>query len=86
MVDYIITDHAYFEMQRRGISKKIIQSILENPDQIVEVREGRNVHQSKVQHDDSDKMYLIRVFIDIDRKPPEVVTVYRTSKIEKYWK
>ena len=85
MVDYIITDHAYFEMQRRGISKKIIQSILANPDQKVEIRQGRSVYQSKVQSDASNKMYLIRVFIDIDCKPPQVVTAYRTSKIEKYW-
>ena len=85
MADYNITDHAYFEMQRRGISKKIIQSILTNPDQIVEIRQGRSVYQSKVQFDASNKMYLIRVFIDIDREPPEVVTAYRTSKIEKCW-
>jgi len=85
MADYNITDHAYFEMQRRGISKEIIQSILTNPDQIVEIRQGRSVYQSKVQFDASNKMYLIRVFIDIDREPPEVVTAYRTSKIEKCW-
>jgi hypothetical protein len=30
--------------------------------------------------------YLLRVFVDIDRQPPDVVTVYRTSKITKYWK
>ncbi|GAG48402.1 unnamed protein product, partial [marine sediment metagenome] len=29
--------------------------------------------------------YLIRVFVDGDRKPAEVVTAYRTSKIDKYW-
>ncbi len=29
---------------------------------------------------------LIRVVLDIDREPSEVVTVYRTSKIEKYWR
>ena len=28
--------------------------------------------------------YLLRVFVDVDRSPPEVVTVYRTSKMEKY--
>jgi len=28
--------------------------------------------------------YLMRVFVDIDRDPAEVVTVYRTSKIGKY--
>jgi len=30
--------------------------------------------------------YLLRVFVDVDRVPPEVVTVYRTSKLPKYWR
>jgi len=29
---------------------------------------------------------LVRVFVDIARVPPEVVTAYQTSKIEKYWR
>ena len=32
-----------------------------------------------------EKQYLVRVFVDLDRHPAEVVTAYRTSKIEKYW-
>jgi hypothetical protein len=24
--------------------------------------------------------------VDIDRQPPEVVTVYRSSKVQKYWR
>ncbi|NOT28998.1 MAG: hypothetical protein HOP15_00960 [Planctomycetes bacterium] len=31
-------------------------------------------------------VYLVRLVLDIDRAPPEIVTVYRTSKLEKYWK
>jgi hypothetical protein len=27
-----------------------------------------------------------RVFVDVDRSPAEVVTVYRTSRIAKYWR
>ena len=30
--------------------------------------------------------YLLRVFVDLDRDPPEVVTAYRTSKVDKYWR
>ena len=30
--------------------------------------------------------YLVRVFVDIDRVPAEVVTSYRTSKVSKYWR
>ena len=29
-------------------------------------------------------IYLVRVFVDVDRIPAEVVTAYRTSKIEEY--
>ena len=28
--------------------------------------------------------YLLRVFVDVNRTPAEVVTVYRTSKLRKY--
>ncbi|MBF0355748.1 MAG: hypothetical protein HQL43_10985 [Alphaproteobacteria bacterium] len=33
---------------------------------------------------DPPRQYLLRVFVDMDRSPPRVVTVYRTSKIAKY--
>ncbi len=42
------------------------------------MRPGRVVAQGLIGE------YLLRVFIDIDRTPPEVVTAYQTSKIEKY--
>jgi hypothetical protein len=32
------------------------------------------------------RVYLVRVFVDVDREPPEVVTAYRTSKLAKYWR
>lgn len=30
--------------------------------------------------------YLVRVFVDVDSRPADVVTAYVTSKIAKYWK
>ena len=32
------------------------------------------------------KPYLVRVMVEEGKQPPVVVTVYRTSKIGKYWK
>lgn len=40
--------------------------------------------QSRIESE--GKTYLIRVFVDVDLMPVEVVTAYRTSKIEKYWR
>jgi hypothetical protein len=35
---------------------------------------------------EAGRIYLIRVFVDVDRRPAEVVTAYRTGKLEKYWR
>ena len=81
---YIITSHAAFEMERRGIDKFLLQQIMTLPEQQEIVRPGRIVLQSKINL--QGKIHLVRVFVDIDKKPAEVVTVYRTSKISKYWR
>jgi hypothetical protein len=33
----------------------------------------------------AEKPYLLRVMVDETKQPAVVVTVYRTSKIDKYW-
>jgi hypothetical protein len=84
--EYRLTDHARFEMERRGISQAEIARVLSAPEQSDLVRPGRVVYQSRIEFEEPGKIYLLRVFVDIDRQPAEVVTAYRTSKIEKYWK
>ena len=76
-----ITLHAAAEMQRRSIVEEDVLDVLVSPGQVEPVRPGREVWQSLLQSG-----FLLRVFIDIDRTPMEVVTVYRTSKIDKYWR
>jgi hypothetical protein len=82
--DYTISPHAEFEMHRRGLDEATIRRILERPEQRETVRPGREVLQSRIEL--KGRIYLVRVFVDIDRVPPEVVTAYRTSRIEKYWR
>ena len=81
-----LSSHAAFEMTRRQITQDEIASVLAHPEQVELIRPGRAVYQSRVEAEKPPKEYLVRVFVDIDRHPPEVVTVYRTSKIEKYWR
>jgi hypothetical protein len=45
-----------------------------------------NVYQSRIEAGKPPQKYLLRVFVDVDREPPDVVTAYRTSKIDKYWR
>jgi hypothetical protein len=81
--NYLITDHAMFEMHRRHLAESIVREVLASPEQRHPVRRGRDVLQSRVAV--GGKTYLLRVFVDIDRDPAEVVTAYLTSRVDKYW-
>ncbi|MEK7475563.1 MAG: DUF4258 domain-containing protein [Candidatus Coatesbacteria bacterium] len=81
---FVVTPHALFEMRRRGIREDELGEVLAAPGQRWTVRAGRDVLQSRVAT--AGKPYLLRVFVDTDCRPPEVVTAYRTGKIEKYWR
>lgn len=76
------TQHARSQAVDRSISGDLVESILSDPDSVSEIRPGRIVAQGPA--GDEAKAYLVRVVVDVDRDPPEIVTVYRTSKLAKY--
>ena len=86
IIKYNLTDHVRIEMARRQITEADIEKVLSAPEQTDMVRAGRALYQSRGEMGNPAKMYLLRVFVDIDRDPPDVVTVYRTGKVEKYWR
>jgi len=78
----VLTEHASKQMADRQVTQSHVRNVLRTPEQVLDVRAGRVVAQSIRRFGGKD--YLLRVFVDVDRRPPEVVTVYRTSKIDKY--
>ena len=86
VTDYMITEHALFGRKRGGLSEKLVRLVLSSPEQRMDVRPGRVILQSRIPMGEPAKTYLLRVFLDVDRRPAQVVTVYRTGKISKYWK
>lgn len=82
--EYAIGPHAALEMERRGLDDAMVRQVLTAPEQREGVRAGRDVLQSRVVFEGGP--CLVRVFVDVDRTPAEVVAVYRTSKIAKYWR
>jgi hypothetical protein len=86
ITDFKLTDHARDEMVRRQITEADVAQVLASPGQTETLRAGRAVYQSRVEMGDPPRVYLLRVIVDTDRQPVEVVTAYRTSKIEKYWR
>lgn len=83
--NFIIKDHALFQMGRRGVTEEEVRDVLKEPGQMQEVRPGRWVYQVRHYVGDPPREFVLRVLVDLDRQPPEVVTVYRSSKVDKYW-
>lgn len=84
-MNYNFSAHAILEMSRRGIDRFAVKRVLENPEQKIPQERGDIVClQSRVEMD--GKHYLLRVMVNETVAPRLVVTVYRTGKIEKYWR
>jgi hypothetical protein len=81
--DAVFGPHALERMAVRRIAEAAVRAVLEDPESAREVRPGRLVVQGS-SPDAEGRPRLLRVFVDVDRNPPRVVTAYRTGKIEKY--
>ncbi|MBI4223602.1 MAG: DUF4258 domain-containing protein [Deltaproteobacteria bacterium] len=78
-----LSEHARFEMRRRGIPESIVQQVLEKPEQKIRLARGREIWQNRVKMEDRE--YVVRLVLELN---PEIkiITVYRSSKINKYWR
>ena len=83
-----ISPHAKFEMERRQISEDVLDTVLKDPEQVIDSVSGRKILQGRFSFSEKGetKQYLVRVVVDPSEDPPRVITVYRTSRIEKYWR
>jgi len=83
---YLLTAHAAEQARFRGIELSRVLEVLTSPEQRVDIRPGRAVLQARYSLGNPPQMYLLRIVVDTDRFPLEVVTVYRTSKVHRYWR
>ncbi len=74
--------HAIEQMELREIDIDVAKRILIKPDQIIEELDKR-IYQSISLI--NDKPCLIRIFVNKLKIPNLVITVYKTSKISKYY-
>ncbi len=79
-----LTTHVDDELILRSIPRSFLEEVLANPQQKRPAANGRTAYQSKVTFPDA-KLYLLRAIVDERLEPAIVITVYRTSKIDKYW-
>lgn len=71
-------------MVRRGIPMAFLEAVLQHPQQVVPEVGGKKAYQSQFDFG-GGRSFLLRAIVIDDVDPAVVVTVYRTSKIGKYW-
>jgi hypothetical protein len=81
-MSFELSRHAIEQMSLRGIPLEVVNTILQNPDKIISDGIGQVIYQSTVLL--SGKNYLVRIFVNSEKTPNLVKTVYRTSKLSKY--
>lgn len=81
---YVLIEHARERLLLRGLAETVVGSVLGWPDSHRVVRPGRVVFQARRRFPPDGKVYLVRVVVDLDRHPPEIVSAYRTTSFEKY--
>lgn len=85
-MEVILKGHARFEAERRGVSEEFIRHVVNNPQQKLLSKRNRVIVQNKYYDQAERKDMLLRV-IGIETSAKfDVITVYKTSKISKYWK
>jgi hypothetical protein len=81
---YSLSRHAEWELSRRQISRAPLESALANPEQRLQQPNGTEIRQSR------SILGMGNAVTESDSIIGEgshlVVTAYRTSKVDKYWR
>ena len=80
-----LSEHARAQLAERRIPTDAVVQVLDDPEQIVPEHGGRRAYQSRISFG-RGRILLVRAIVDESVEPPAVVTVYRTSRIAKYWR
>jgi hypothetical protein len=83
-MNFNLSDHAKEQIEDRDIPTEMVLEVAKNPEQKYNNEIDETVCQSKVIF--GEKSYLLRVFVNFTKNPPIITSVYRTSKIKKYWR
>jgi hypothetical protein len=81
-MNFQISKHALEQAIERGMTEQTIWEILADPEQIGDDESGEEGQKRIISSE--NKTYLVRVFVNMNKNPPVVKTVYKTSKITKY--
>ena len=77
--------HAELELEERQISREMALQVVRAPQEKVPGHSGRWVYQSRFFDTVHSQEMLLRVVIEEREGQLLIVSIYKTSKIDKYW-
>jgi len=80
-----ISQHALFEMQRRKIPEEALRAVVDSPQTRMASRHGREILQGIYFDAHLGKDMLLRVVGVYEPDGFKVITIYKTSKFDKYF-
>lgn len=82
----VLSAHARWRAERRGLDEAAVVEVATAPGQVVLKWPGREIRQSRRVDPGTGREYVVRVVVDTAGESDTVVTVYRSSKLDKYWR
>lgn len=79
MLKFVIKPAVRRKIEDHGLTVEEVEAVLAEPGQRVTGDKGGEVYQAL------RGRHLVRVVVETDRDPPDVVTAYRTRDVRKYW-
>lgn len=83
MFEFEFSSHSIEQMQLRDIDPEIVLEVVRHPDTIDRKDSNQEVYQKLIMFG-NNKNYLVRVIVNTSVNPKLIITVYRTSKLNKY--
>jgi len=84
-MSFIFSNHAIEQIQRRNIDSKDIDIAMLRPDQMLTDTENPEITIYHSLLKENDQMFLLRVFVNVVKQPNVIITLYKTTKIQKYY-
>ncbi len=84
MTEFTFSKHALEQMLIRHISMEEALGTLQYADNVIKLEDEQYIYQKTFESVDKPK-YLIRIFVNGNKNPGLIKTLYRTSKIYKYY-
>ena len=73
-------------MRQRLLDESLVKGVVDKSDQSFDIGKGRTLYQSRYFDELEGKEMLLRIVAEVSPELIKVVTVYKTSKVDKYWR